>query len=199
MRLKHSTGEVTIEDWDQHGAEITTTKSSKRDYDAGDRENAAHELDKVRVISQRQGDDLVIITEFPRHHLFPPPSPWGSAVDFDLEYNIKVPRSARVTVDHNIGEVNVYNIAGEIDVAEKQGLILLHLAENRQYSIDAKSGLGSVNSDFPGAERRTPMLPGHSFTENVSGSAQKLRSRTRYGDIIILGERIPAYPSSAVH
>lgn len=197
LRLKHSTGELTIEGWDQPGAEITTTKSTKREYEASERESAARELDKVHVVAQRQGDDLVVTSAFPSHHLLPPPSPWGSAVDFDLQYDIKVPRSARLVVDHNTGEVHVDNITGEIQVADRQGLILLHLDENRQYAIDARSGLGSVNSDFPGSEKRTPLLLGHSFVENRPGTAQKLYLRIHYGDIIILRERIPQAPSPA--
>jgi len=199
LRMKHSTGEVTIEGWDQPDAEITTTKSTKREYEAGDRENAVRELDKVRVVAQRQGDDLVVTTEFPKHHLFPPPSPWGSAVDFDLQYDIKVPRGARVLVDHNTGEVNVDNITGEVHITDKQGLILLHLSENRPYAINARSGLGSVDSDFAGAEKRTRLLLGHSFLENPPGTPQQLYLRIRYGDIVILRQRIPQAPAPAAH
>lgn len=199
LRVKDSTGELTIEGWDQPGAEITTTKSTKREYEVRERENATRELDKVHVVAQRQGGDLVVSTEFPKHRLFPPPSPLGSAVDFDLQYDIKVPRTARVLVDHNTGEVNIDSVTGEIHVTDKQGLILLHLAENRQYAIDARSGLGSVDSDFAGAEKRTPLLLGHSFMENPSGAAQKLYLRIHYGDIVILRQRIPQPPAPAAH
>jgi len=194
LRLKHSTGEPTIEGWDQPGAEITTTKSTKREYEASERENAVRELDKVHIAAQRQGDDVVVTTEFPKHNLFPPPSPLGAAGDFDLRYDIKVPRSARLAVDHNTGDVHVDNISGEIHVTDKQGLITVRLAENRPYVIDARSGLGGVDSDFAGAEKRTPLLLGHSFMENPPGSAQKLYLRIRYGDIIVLRQRIPQPP-----
>ncbi len=191
LRLKHSTGELTIEGWDQPGVEITTIKSTKKEYEASERENAVYELDKVHVAAQRQGDDVVVTTEFPKHHLFPPPSPLGAAVDFDLRYDIKVPRSAGLAVDHNTGEVHVDNITGQIHVTDKQGLITVHLAENRPSAVDARSGLGSVDSDFAGTEKRAALLLGHSFMENPSGSAQKLYLRIRYGDIIVLRQRIP--------
>ncbi len=199
LRLKHSTGELTIEGWDQPGAEITTIKSTKKEYEASERENAVRELDKVHVAAQRQGDDVVVTTEFPRHRLLPPPSPLGSAVDFDLRYDIKVPRSARVAVNHNTGEVHVDNITGETHITDKQGLITVHLAENRPYAIDARSGLGSVDSDFAGTEKRTPLLLGHSFMGNPPGNAQKLYLRIRYGDIIILRQRIPQPPGPLTH
>ena len=41
---------------------------------------------------------MVIATEFPRHRDFPPGNPWGHGVSFDLEYQIHVPRDARLVV-----------------------------------------------------------------------------------------------------
>jgi len=191
LHLKNSTGELTVEGWDQPGVEITTIKSTKDAYDSGEREKAMRELDKVHVQAERHGDELVITTDFPRHRLFPPSSPLGSAVDFDLQYDIKVPRNARLTVDHNVGEVHVENLLGEIRAIARQGEITLRLPADRQYAVDAKSDIGDVISDFPGQEKRVRWLLGRQFTGNPSDAAQKLYLRTRYGDIIILKTQIP--------
>ena len=53
LRLQNSTGDLTIEGWDEPGVEITTTKSGK----------AAKDLDRVQVSTKRNGDELVITTE----------------------------------------------------------------------------------------------------------------------------------------
>ena len=196
LRLINSTGELTVEGWDQPGLEITTIKSTKESYDSRDRQKAAVGLDRVNVKVERHGDELVITTGFPRHRLFPPPSPFGAAVDFNLEYDIKVPRSARLLIDHNIGEVHVDDITGDIQVRARQGEITLHLPADRQYAIDAKSEVGSVNPDFPGQDKRKPWLVGHQFRQSTSTAAQKLQLRTGYGDIIILQMRKPSAPSS---
>ncbi len=71
LRLQHSTGEVTIEGWDQPGVEITTTKFSKEEYLPGDRDKALKELDRVQVSAKTSGAELVITTEYPRHRAFP--------------------------------------------------------------------------------------------------------------------------------
>jgi hypothetical protein len=191
LRMVHSTGDLTIQAWDQPGIEITTIKSSKEDYEAKDREKAVREFQRIQIKTERKGDELVIATEFP-HLALPPPTHWGAATNFNLEYRIKAPRNARVAINHNIGEVHVEDITGEIHVTEKQGLILLHLPADGKYAIDARSGLGAVNSDFPGTELRAGLIFGHRFVGNASGDAQKLTLRVRYGDIIILKEHSPA-------
>lgn len=196
LQLKNSTGELTVEAWDQPGVEITTIKSTKEAYASGDREKATRELDRVNVKGERQGQDLVITTDFPRHRFFPPPTSLGAAVDFDLEYDIKVPRDARLVVDHNIGEIHVEQLTGDVQVHARQGEITLHLAADRQYAIDAKSDIGDVISDFPGTEKRK-VLVGHQFADSPPASAQKLHLRTGYGDIILLEIRKPSAPAPA--
>ncbi|HMD48930.1 MAG TPA: hypothetical protein VKG79_07520 [Bryobacteraceae bacterium] len=193
LRFVHSTGDLTIEAWDQPGIEMTTIKSTKEDYDAKDREKAAAEFQKIQIETERKGDELVVTTKFP-HLDLPPPTPFGAATNFDLEYRIKAPRNARVSIDHNVGEVHVEDISGEIHVTARQGLILLHLPEDGKYAIDAKSGVGAVNSDFPGTGHRAGLIFGHHFTGNPSGAAQKLTLRIRYGDVVILKENSPAPP-----
>jgi hypothetical protein len=191
LRFVHSTGDLTIEAWDQPGIEMTTIKSSKEDYDGKDREKAASEFQQIQIKTERKGDELVVTTEFP-HLALPPPTHWGAATNFGLEYRIKAPRNARLSIDHNIGEVHIEDITGEIHVTEKQGLILLHLPAAGKYAIDARSGLGAVNSDFPGAGQRAGLIFGRHFIGNASGDAQKLTLRVRYGDIVILKENSPA-------
>jgi len=194
LRFVHSTGDLTIEAWDQPGIEMTTIKSTKQDYDSKDREKAASEFKKIQIETESKGDELAITTKFP-HLDLPPPTHWGEATNFDLEYHIKAPRNTRVSVDHNIGEVHVEGISGEIHVTAKQGLILLHLPEVGKYAIDARTGVGAVNSDFPGTEQRAGLIFGHRFVGNPSGPAQKLYLRIRYGDVVILRERSPASPA----
>jgi hypothetical protein len=193
LRLRNSTGELMIQGWDQPDIEITTVKSTKDEYDPQTREKAAHELDKVHVTAERLGEEFVVTTDFPRHIAFLP----GGSISFDLEYDIKVPRNARLAVDHNIGGVYVDNVTGDIQVTAHQGEITLHLAENGQYAIDAKSDFGAVTSDFPGREKREPWLIGHQFTQTGADPAQKLFLRIGYGDIILLKMQMPAAPSAS--
>jgi hypothetical protein len=191
LRLTNSIGELTIEGQDRSDVVITTIMLTKAASGSRGREKATHELDKVRVATERDGNELVITTAFLRHRGLPPPSPLGGATDFKMEYNIKVPRKAHLFVDHDIGEVHVENVTGDIHVTSLQGSITLRLPENGQYAVDAKSDFGSVTSDFPGREKRRFWLVGHQVNQNISSASQNLYLRIGFGDILILRVRRP--------
>jgi hypothetical protein len=131
LRLKNSIGVLTVEGWDRPDLEMTTIKSSRVAYPAGEREKATHDLDHVHVVAERHGDELVVTSDFPRHRAFPLPNPLGRGTNFDLECRIKVPSTARLIVDHDVGEVNVDNLTGNIDVT---------LASRRDHAASAGGG-----------------------------------------------------------
>ena len=70
LRLKNSTGEVTVEGWDQPVVEITTIKSTKLAYSgatpAVERDRAAHDLENVKITFSQQNGEFVVTTDFPR-------------------------------------------------------------------------------------------------------------------------------------
>jgi hypothetical protein len=189
LRLNGWSGDLEIEGWDQPGIEITTTKSTKEEYDAATRQRGVAELDEVRVASERHDDEIVVTATIPRYgHLNPPPR---GATRVDLVSHIYVPHSARLAIDHGSGDLYIENVNGNIEASAGQGTILLRLEEEGQYDIDARSKWGSVTSDFPGQERRARWLVGRQFAGHPEGHAQKLQLRAGYGDIIILKERVP--------
>lgn len=195
LRLKHSMGDLTIEAWDNPNVEITTIKSTKEEYWERDRGKGSAELEKVIVATERHGDELVITTNFPRHRGFPSSWPWGGAEKFDLEYHISVPGNARLAIDHDVGAVNVDGVTGDIEAKLLQGEIMLHLPEDAQYSIDAKSDYGNVNSDFPGEKHRAWI--GQSAFHDAPRPAHTLHLRVGYGDIVLLRIRVPKTPEPA--
>lgn len=195
LRLKNSTGDLDIEAWDNSNVEITTIKSTQKQFSAAERAKGSAELDKVTVAAERKGNEVVITTSYPRHRGFPPPLPWGGATDFNLEYHISVPRNARLVIDHDVGAVNVDGVTGDIDAKLLQGEIMLHLPEDVPYKIDAKSDYGNVNSDFPGEKVRRWVS--QTAFRDAPKPAQALKLRVGYGDIVLLRIRLPKYPDSA--
>jgi hypothetical protein len=183
LRLKNSVGEVGVEGWDRPDVEIATVKSTKVALSSQDREKASHQMDRVRISVQRQGEELIVTTEFPRHLGGLPPS-------LDLDYNIKAPRNARLAVDHGIGEVHVDSLTSDIHVTVRNGGITLQLPQEGKYGIDAKSDFGSVTSDFPGHEKRTRWLLGHEFVQGESAT-HNLFLRVGFGDITIMKIQAP--------
>ena len=190
LRLQNSTGDVNIEGWDQPGIEITTIKSSKTDGQIEDREKTLKELGRVEINAKLNGNELVIATQYPHHQAPPYLWPLSRVTNFNLTYDIKVPRNAKIFVQHDAGNVTVDDITGNIDAKVHQGLISLRLVGDAPRAIDAKSDWGSVNSDFPGMESRHPFPFGHKFVDSRS-TAQSLDLRIGYGDIILLKAHEP--------
>jgi len=184
LRLKNSIGQVMVEGWDRPDVELNTTKSTKDAYNSQDREKAVRELDQVRIAAERHGDELVITTAFQRYGTFKPLLRGGTR--FDLEYRISVPRNARVTIEHDTGYVSLDNVAGDIHVTASQAEIALHLPEDGQYAIEARSKLGDVTSDFPGHMQRKLWFLGKQYAHENAAASQKIDLRAGYGDIIIL-------------
>jgi hypothetical protein len=182
LRIENSIGDLMVLGWDRPDVEITTVKFSK-EYDPKEREKATKELDEVRISVEPRDRDLVIKTDFPRHSVFSPPLRGGTR--FDLEYYIKAPRDARLIVAHDVGGVHVEDMTGDISVTARQGEITLRLPGDGQYTIDARSKLGDVISDFPGRGKPKPWLLGHQFASDTAQGGHKLFLRVGYGDIII--------------
>jgi hypothetical protein len=194
LRFQHSVGVLTVEAWDQPGIEITTIKTTKRDFDAGERASGTRQLEKVRVATARHDNELVITTEFPARRPFGMPYPLSGNTGFDLEYRIKAPANTRIVAEHTLGQVNIDGLVSDVQVSLAQGEILLHLPEDQQYSINAKSTSGSVNSDFSEPTRRNGWPLGHHSISDNSAAPHKLNLKVAFGDIVILKIRVPKLP-----
>ncbi len=191
LRMIKSTGDLTIEGWDRPDMEITTVKSTKS-YHSGDRAAAAKRLDRIRLVPERKGEELTITTVFPKHAI--PLRVVRGVSAFELQYFIKVPRNARLIIEHDSGNVHIDGITGDVRAKNGFGQITLHLAEQGQYGFDAKCDFGAVDTDFPGPERGK--IVGRAFvTPAPSASAQKLYARMGVGDITILKIRQPPPPA----
>jgi hypothetical protein len=191
LHLKKSTGDLSVEGWDRPDLEITTIKSTKS-YHPRDRAAAAKTLDRIRLVTERHGDELTVTTEFPKHNVLLRTIRGVSA--FELQYSIKVPRNARLIIEHDSGNVAVDDVTGDVHAKNGLGQIILHLPEQGHYAFDTKCDFGAVESDFPGPERGA--IVGRTFvTAAAPTGAQKLYARMGVGDITILKIRQPAPPA----
>lgn len=200
VRLTNSIGILTVIGWDQPQVEVTTTKITRQAYTDAEQSKGLSELDKVRVTAQRNGDEVVIATEFPRHRDWPPGNPFGHGVDFDMEYLIHVPRTAKLVISHHdVGEIHIDDVLSDIAVNLLQGEVLLHLPEDAKYAIYARTDFGHINCDYPGEERPRHWLTGHRWVnEDPGAGAHKLNLTVGYGDVVILKTRIPKQPPSLI-
>ncbi|MGA3099773.1 MAG: hypothetical protein ABSF25_25235 [Bryobacteraceae bacterium] len=193
LRFVNSIGELTVEGWDRPDVEITTIQSTTAEYASRDRDMASRELDRVKVSVAPQGTDLVITTVYPRRRALSPARLLGPATGFDLDYHVKAPRNAALTVDHANGEVHVTDMTADIRASVHTGLITLNLPQEGLYDIDAKSKIGEVISEFPGHRERIRLF-GHQIFQGAP-APHKLYLRAAFGDIIIF--KIEKPPSGA--
>jgi hypothetical protein len=194
LHFKKSIGELNIEGWDQPRVEIDAIISVKTGY--GEK-GSSKWLERVRVNAQRREDEIAVDTVFPKRFVLVRPFRDGGMSPIELEYRVKAPHNARLKIEHESGEVQLQLMTGDIRVTDGKGQITLHLPEEGQYSIDALSRLGAVDSDFPGRERRK-LEWGHSFVQQAPGAAHKIYLRIGFGDITILKIRQPqALPAPA--
>jgi len=176
IRFANSSGELTIEGWDQPAVEITVTKSI---YIRGRREkkplDTSGDLAAPVASVKTEGNTLLIGLGRGEH-------------DVDLEYSIKIPRAARLEINHDHGEVNIAGVTGDIHATSRYGPIVLRLPADGHYAIDAHCRIGSVYSDFSGDEKRHHLF-GESFAGAESAAPQKLNLKVGMGDVIILKTR----------
>jgi hypothetical protein len=181
LHVVNSTGTLTVEAWDRPEIEVTTTKSSAWEYPASEREKVAKDLESVKVSMERKGNDLVVTTN----------SHWYASADLDVL--IKVPSSTKLIDNHRDGSVSVDGLTSDIEVTLRTGEIVLHLPQDAHYDIHAKCGIGNVNSDYAGQEKRVWFF-GHKIENEASPADHRLNLKVKVGDIVLLKTQLPKYP-----
>jgi hypothetical protein len=182
IHVPHSFGSVTVEGWDRPEVEVTVVKSRERYYEPEQQEHAARGLERVRIVAERQSDSELTISTIAPHKRFP--YLWGGKGGVKVEYLIHAPRDSRLVIQHGAGYVLVSNMTGDVEATSHSGDILLMLPDSGTYSIDARSKLGVVSSDFAGAAHRR-YLVGSAFAHATSSASHRIYLRTRIGGITI--------------
>jgi len=108
-----------------------------------------------------------------------------------IELNIVAPetRDSRLIIQHGTGRLLVSDIAGDVQATSKGGDILRMLSDSAEYSIDARSKLGTVWSDFEGASHHRHIV-GSGFERAMPAPAHRIYLRTGIGGITI--KAVPA-------
>jgi hypothetical protein len=177
LTIKNAAGDVSIEAWDQPRVELTVIKS------AADTKL----LDRIQVRAEGGASALTIVSSYPKHRRIERPFRWS--LDFNLEYRIKAPRTAKLVIDEYTGQVNVIGMSGDIRASDRNGDIFLLMPEG-SYSLRAKTGIGQIVSDFPGRQARSPLLFGHQFTGSAE-SGRRLDLQAGIGTVTVLKMRRP--------
>lgn len=183
IHFNRSFGYLSVEGWGRREVEITVIKTMNNLYTAKERAEADKQLETVHVTAERKSDsDLEITTTVPSRsrltHLF---GPTGGVM---VEYQIHAPRDSKLVIHHGTGDVMVNHIVADIEATGHAGDIVLLLPESGQYSIDAKSKIGTVSSDFEGDSERRRFV-GIRYAHAASPPAHRIYLRMGLGGITI--------------
>jgi hypothetical protein len=186
IRLIDSFGYLTVEGWDRPEVEITATKSIETYYEPEERERAAQRLERIHIVAERRsGTELAVSTTLPsRSRLLPPPWRRNTKGGVTVEYQIHVPRDSRLVIHHGGGYVLVSNITGDVEATSSSGDIVLMLPDPGKYSIDAKTKLGKVVSDFGSSARRRYKV-GEKLASTSLPPSRRVYARMGRGSITI--------------
>lgn len=183
VHVVHSFGHLAVEGWDRPEVELTVIKSLDGLYDAKDQAEADKRLAAVQVSAERRSDtDLEIVTTVPHRSRLT--HPFGSTGGVTLEYQIHVPRNAKLVIQHGAGDVLITNVVADIQATGSSGDIVLLLPATGKYAIDAKSRVGTVSSDFDGDARRRG-LAGEQYSITEPGPSHRIYLRMGVGGITI--------------
>ena len=180
LRLEKSIGELTVEGWDQPGVAIAVVKTVKVKGDKPPKAKT-EDLGRIRVTAERKDNDIVVTTTFPKHFILA--RPFAGLSDFELEYRIKAPRAARLAIKHEIGEIHIQGMIGDIHATNGMGQITVAVVPGTEYTVDARSKLGAIDSDAGGELKKG--LFGHTFRSQTPSGTKMLYLRIGSGDITI--------------
>lgn len=178
--IEDSFGELHITGWDEPRIEVVVSRKTQKEYDPAGIARAEEMLRRVVVdIEQPQPDHIVIATHFPDRNLLT--RPLRGKTNLDLTYEVRIPRNSALWVKHDIGDVRIDGISGDVNATCRVGDINVNLPADVAYDIDARSRIGSVNTPF--SERRSGLLGGHAASDLEA--ERKLYARVGIGEITI--------------
>lgn len=180
IRFSNSFGDLYVEGWDQPQVEMTLIKSFEN-YEAP--KNAAEQLKRVTFTTAHpSANELVIGTTIPRRNFFR--HPFGGKGSVNVRYELRVPRDSHLVIHHGGGNILIGSVTGSIEATDREGDIVLMLPDTGSYSIDAKSKMGTVTSDFAG-KAHVRYFIGERFAGADANSPRKIFLRVGFGGITI--------------
>lgn len=158
IRVNGSYGYLAVEGWDEPEVEVTVIKSTDGFYEPSQKQHVEQRFEGIHVVTERASDKELTISTTPpvRKTVFFFPRPLFPSPRHGLtpDYRIHVPRNSQLVIRHDNGYVWVSDVTGDIDARSHTGDMIVLLPDPGPYSIDARTGLGSVSSDFVGKGHR---------------------------------------------
>ena len=180
VSLKSEVGEVRVHASDRRDVHIVAVKRAKN----SDEHNGPGRVSELRVEVHPTPGQVSVRGIWPdRSFTWMLRGKTRLQIDFDIE----VPRTARLEVQNDIGEVRIEGAANDVMVRENIGEVRIELADSfLPRRVYLHVNIGDVDTGFPG---RTQGWLGKKFTAILDGE-RALDVRVNIGDIRVSGGKI---------
>lgn len=189
IHINDSFGYLNVQGWDRPDVELTVTKSTRLSHGPKGREEATKRLEHFRVSTERPSNAELVISTVPSSHTLMARAKRGILI----EYQLRVPRDAKLVIHHDSGFVLVTDMAADVEATASFGDIVLMLPHSEIFSVDAKTKFGGVSSDYTDAARHQHLI-GAKFEHPAATPTHKLFLRMGMGGITI--KDIPPKPEA---
>jgi hypothetical protein len=186
VKVNNAVGEVRIEGGDTNRVDIEATKDA----------DSLDALKDITIDVRVQGDDVTIETAYA-----------GFLKRGGVRYVIQVPNGASVDVENAAGAVHIGGVDGNvtahtqtgeieanvgkvragrtIDISATTGAVRLGMSSNSDGTVDARTTVGNVSSDFDAIERSRDNIVGASAKGTLGRGGGKVTLSTTTGEIDI--------------
>lgn len=180
--VENVNGRVEIEGWDKEEVYVQAIKRVK----ARDDDRAQEMLDKTRILVEKNGDRLEIITETPRGR---GKGFWGwsggNKSSVTVSYRIQVPVRSVLKVGNTNGEIDIIDINGNADIETTNGKIII---DKLTGEVEARTTNGSIEVDldaFSGEDEVDLSTTNGSIRLYLpAGSGFEVRAQTTNGSVV---------------
>ena len=178
--LKNEVGEVHVKATDRKDVHIVVVKRARD----SDQHSGPSRVAELRVEVSHSADEVRIRGTWPDRDM----THWMRGKSrLQIDYEVEIPRDARLQVDNEIGEVHITGAGNDVVVRNKIGEAYVDLAQSFQpRRVYLHTRIGEVQTGFPG---RTTGLLGKKFTTILDGS-HTLDVRVNIGEIRISGGKL---------
>ena len=186
VTIDRTWGEVSIEGWDQPSVEVTVTARSKKAYPAAEAEGMRARLAAFGFETKAASPGQLAITGLsPNATLL---KPFGGKSGVSVAYSIRMPRAARLTLRHDVGEVAVKGLESDLDVASRIGDVRLTVPLDASVAVEGSARIGEVSVNpalgARGSAKRHALV-GHSFSYAPSNAHRHIIAHVGIGSVAI--------------
>lgn len=158
LTIRTEVGEVRIHASDRHDVLLRVTKR----YQTSDDAEGAAKVKELHVNTSSTGNELRIIGQWPSHGFN---SLLKGESKLQMDFELDVPRDARIFLTINVGSVHMDGVESDIDVTENIGDVNIN-GNLHPRLVRLETDIGDVSTNLKGT---TSGMVGKKFTSILDG------------------------------